>query len=37
MAAKEPRLGVNHLTVVPTNFRSDRRGRADDGPSADGD
>ncbi|WP_416838919.1 hypothetical protein [Haloferax sp. DFSO52] len=20
MAAKQPRLGVNHMTVVPTNF-----------------
>ncbi len=32
MSAKRPRLGLNHLTVVPTNFE-----RSDDVGDAGGD
>jgi hypothetical protein len=32
MAAKQPAVGINHVTVVPTNATRD-----DDNPIADGD
>ncbi|WP_199174833.1 hypothetical protein [Halegenticoccus soli] len=37
MAVKQPRLGLNHVTVVPTNFEPDRPipSEADRRPDAD--
>ncbi|WP_313692747.1 hypothetical protein [Halorarum halobium] len=35
MAAKRPTLGVNHTTVVPTNFEPERSPERDDEVEAD--
>jgi hypothetical protein len=35
MAAKQPRLGLNHPTVVPTNFQAKRPAPSDDDEGGD--